>query len=68
MKEEGQKRYIKSAFSRYLAPAVIEKIIESPKALELGGEEQTISIFFSDIAKFSTISEKLTPPDLVPAS
>jgi adenylate cyclase len=65
MKEEGQKRYIKSAFSRYLAPAVIEKIIESPKALELGGEEQTISIFFSDIAKFSTISEKLTPPELV---
>jgi adenylate cyclase len=51
MKEEGQKRY--------------EKIIESPKALELGGEEQTISIFFSDIAKFSTISEKLTPPELV---
>jgi adenylate cyclase len=65
MKEEGQKRYIKSAFSRYLAPAVIEKIIESPKALELGGEEQIISIFFSDIAKFSTISEKLSPPDLV---
>ncbi len=65
MKEEGQKRYIKSAFSRYLAPAVIERIIESPKALELGGEEQNISIFFSDIAKFSTISEKLTPPELV---
>ncbi|MFH0975304.1 MAG: CHASE2 domain-containing protein [Spirochaetota bacterium] len=65
MKEEGQKRYIKNAFSRYLAPAVIDKIIESPKALELGGEEQTISIFFSDIAKFSTISEKLTPPELV---
>ncbi|MBN2402825.1 MAG: adenylate/guanylate cyclase domain-containing protein [Spirochaetes bacterium] len=65
MKEEGQKRYIKSAFSRYLAPTVIEKIIESPKALELGGEEQNISIFFSDIAKFSTISEKLTPPELV---
>jgi adenylate cyclase len=65
MKEEGQKRYIKSAFSRYLAPAVIDRILESPKALELGGEEQTISIFFSDIAKFSTISEKLTPPELV---
>ncbi len=65
MKEEGQKRYIKSAFSRYLAPTVIEKIINSPKALELGGEEQNISIFFSDIAKFSTISEKLNPSELV---
>lgn len=65
MSEENQKRYIKGAFSRYLAPAVIDKIIENPKALELGGEVQNISIFFSDIRKFSTISEKLSPPELV---
>ncbi|MBN2038522.1 MAG: adenylate/guanylate cyclase domain-containing protein [Spirochaetes bacterium] len=65
MKEESQKRYIKNAFSRYLAPGVIDQIIESPEALELGGEEREITIFFSDIAGFSTISEKLTPPELV---
>ncbi len=65
MKEESQKRYIKNAFSRYLAPGVIDQIIENPDALELGGENREISIFFSDVAKFSTISEKLTPPQLV---
>lgn len=65
MSEESQKRYIKNAFSRYLSPGVIDKIIQSPEALELGGAERTISIFFSDVEKFSTISEKLTAPQLV---
>ncbi len=65
MKEESQKRYIKNAFSRYLAPGVIDRIIESPEALELGGESRIITIFFSDVAGFSTISEKLTPTELV---
>ncbi len=65
MKEESQKRYIKGAFSRYLSPGVIEQIIKDPDALELGGENREITIFFSDVAKFSTISEKLNPPQLV---
>ncbi len=65
LKEEGQKRYIKNAFSRYLSPGIIDKIIESPDALELGGQNRELTIFFSDIAKFSTLSEKLTPHELV---
>mgnify|MGYP000867551012 FL=1 len=63
--EESQKRFIKGAFSRYLAPDVIEQIVAHPETLELGGEERIITIFFSDVAGFSTISEKLTPPELV---
>ncbi len=62
---ESQKRFIKNAFSRYLAPGVIDKIIEHPESLQLGGENREITIFFSDVAGFSTISEKLTPPELV---
>jgi len=65
LKEESQKRYIKKAFSRYIAPGVIDDIMKDPDKLELGGENRNITIFFSDIAKFSTISEKLTPPQLV---
>ncbi|MBN2080338.1 MAG: CHASE2 domain-containing protein [Spirochaetes bacterium] len=65
MKEESQKKFIKSAFSYYLAPSVIDEIIKDPESLELGGEDREITIFFSDIASFSTISEKLTPQDLV---
>lgn len=63
--EESQKRFIKGAFSRYIAPDVIERIMEHPEALELGGENRRITTFFSDVAGFSTISEKLTPPELV---
>lgn len=65
LREESQKRFIKNAFSHYLAPGVIDEIIKNPESLELGGEDREITIFFSDVAGFSTISEKLTPPELV---
>jgi adenylate cyclase len=63
--EESEKRFIKSAFSQYLSPSVINEIIKDPEKLALGGEERDITIFFSDIAGFSTISEKLNPTQLV---
>ncbi|MBN2161095.1 MAG: CHASE2 domain-containing protein [Spirochaetes bacterium] len=65
VKEESQKRFIKNAFSFYLSPSVIDEIIKDPESLELGGEDREITIFFSDIKSFSTISEKLSPQDLV---
>jgi adenylate cyclase len=65
MREESQKRFIKNAFSFYLSPAVIDEIIKDPESLELGGEDREITIFFSDIKAFSTISEKLSPQELV---
>ncbi|HNW28270.1 MAG TPA: adenylate/guanylate cyclase domain-containing protein [Spirochaetota bacterium] len=65
MKEESQKRFIKGAFSYYLSPTVIDEIIKDPDSLELGGEDREITIYFSDIKAFSTISEKLTPKELV---
>jgi adenylate cyclase len=63
--EESQKKFIKGAFSRYIAPDVIDQIMLNPEALQLGGENRRITIFFSDVAGFSTISEKLSPPELV---
>jgi adenylate cyclase len=63
--EETQKRFIKNAFSYYLSPKVIDNIIKDPDSFKLGGESRVITTFFSDIAKFSTISEKLAPTDLV---
>ncbi len=65
MKEESQKRFIKGAFSYYLSPSVIDEIIKDPDSLELGGEDRELTIFFSDIKGFSTISEKLSPKELV---
>lgn len=63
--EGRQKSYIKSAFGKYISPLVVEELIKHPESLQLGGEERKLSIFFSDIAGFTTISEKLPPTELV---
>lgn len=62
--EGRQKAFIKGAFKHYLSPAVIEQIMADPDQLKLGGERRTLSIFFSDLAGFSSISEKLEPQEL----
>ena len=53
------RRYIERAFTHYLAPEVVRRISEDPDSFRLGGEKREITIFFSDIASFTTISEKL---------
>ena len=63
--ETKQKRFIKNAFSTYLAPSVVKQLIESPESLELGGEEREITAFFSDVQDFTSISENLSPSELV---
>lgn len=63
---EGKKRrFIRSAFSHYLSQDVIDNLLVNPDALALGGERRELSIFFSDIAGFTTISEKVDPATLV---
>ena len=62
--EGRQKRYIKNAFKQYLSPAVIERLVENPDKLALGGELREMTIFFSDIQGFTSISERLSPPEL----
>jgi adenylate cyclase len=63
--ESKQKRFIKDAFSTYLAPAVVKQLIETPDRFKLGGEKREITAFFSDVQGFTSISEKLTPEELV---
>lgn len=60
-----EKSFLRSAFSRYLSPEVISDIIEDPSKLNLGGEKREMTAIFTDIEKFSTISERLDPTDLV---
>ena len=63
--EMGQKKMIKGAFGQYLSPAVVEILVKDPSKLSLGGESRQMTAFFSDVAGFSSISEKLTPAELV---
>lgn len=62
--EGKQKRFLKNAFRQYLSPVVIEKAIQHPETLQLGGESRELTIFFSDLQGFSTISQDLTPDAL----
>ncbi len=63
--EEREKRFIKGAFSHYLAPTVVNQLVENPKLLKLGGERKVLTAFFSDVAGFSSISEKMEAEELV---
>lgn len=62
--EGRQKAFIKQAFRHYLSGEVIEKILRDPSHLQLGGEKRELTIMFTDLAGFSTFSEKLSPVEL----
>ncbi len=62
--EGRQKAFLKNAFRYYLGAEVIEQILADPSRLKLGGEKRELTIFFSDIEKFSSFSEHLDPPAL----
>jgi adenylate cyclase len=57
---EKQRGAIRGAFSRYLAPAVVEEIIQNPSRLELGGEVRELSLMFCDVRNFTGISEGMS--------
>ena len=61
--EGSQKRFIKSAFSQYLSPKVVDQIILDPSQLKLGGEKREMTAIFTDVRSFSTISEALGDPE-----
>ena len=53
--------FIKNAFARYVPDKVVENLIDNPEQLKLGGEERELTILFSDISDFTSISEKTNP-------
>lgn len=60
-REEHAKKFIHGAFAHYLAPSVISQIMDDPEALSLEGQEKEITIQFSDVRNFTSLSEKLSP-------
>ena len=57
MSEQAQRRRIRSAFSQYLSPTLVAQLAQSPEKLVLGGEQRNMTIMFSDVRGFTTISE-----------
>ena len=58
-KQDRQIRFVKHAFASYLSPQLLSKLIKDPQHLKLGGEKKELTIFFSDIRSFTSISEKM---------
>jgi adenylate cyclase len=64
MRAERDRREIRGAFSHYLSPAVVEQLAQNPELLQLGGEMREITVMFTDVRGFTTISEQFDPPGL----
>ena len=62
---EKKSRFLKKAFSNYVSPELVNIIMKNPDTLKLGGEKRTITVLFSDIRGFTTLSEHLEPENLV---
>jgi len=60
-----EKRYMKHAFESYVSSDIVKTILDNPSALALGGERKDLTVMFSDINGFTTISETLEPEELV---
>ncbi|MEJ5304678.1 MAG: adenylate/guanylate cyclase domain-containing protein [Ignavibacteria bacterium] len=65
LKERKQKLIIKAMFSQYLNPKLVDELVVHPEKLKLGGIRKEMSVLFSDLANFTTISEKIDPETLV---
>jgi adenylate cyclase len=63
--EEREKKKIRGAFQYYLTASVITEMLKDPSKLKLGGDKKDLTVLFSDIRGFTTVSEKLSPEDLV---
>ncbi|MEE8399449.1 MAG: adenylate/guanylate cyclase domain-containing protein [Desulfobacterales bacterium] len=63
--QSREKRQLKSTFEQYLSPRLVKHTLKNPEKLVLGGDKRELSVLFSDIESFTSISENLSPPELV---
>jgi adenylate cyclase len=59
--EEREKRRARETFSRFLSPAMVEQVLAKGGGVQLGGDKRELTVLFSDIRGFTTLSEKLDP-------
>ncbi|HOK01113.1 MAG TPA: adenylate/guanylate cyclase domain-containing protein [Spirochaetota bacterium] len=63
--EQQEKKYIRQTFSKFVSKSVVDELLKDPSKVKLGGDKKIITVLFSDIRGFTSISEKLTPEALV---
>ena len=62
---EAERRRVRTAFGHYLAPAVVQQLMDDPETLRLGGERRETTFLFTDLAGFTTLTENLEPEALI---
>ncbi|MBZ0264677.1 adenylate/guanylate cyclase domain-containing protein [bacterium] len=65
IREQKEKAMIRGMFSQYVPQKVVNELIKNPEMLQLGGERRRMSVLFTDVAGFTSVSEKLSPDELV---
>ncbi len=63
--EERERKKVKGTFRQFVAPLVIDELLEAPEKLTLGGEEKELTVLFSDLEGFTTYSEKYSPSEMI---
>lgn len=62
--DQAAKRHVHAAFGKFVAPAVVDRLIEHPERLVLGGETRELTVLFSDLRDFASLSEGLSAQEL----
>ena len=65
LRSEGERRMIKNAFGHYISKDLMDELTSDPDKLQLGGEVKELSVMFTDVRNFTTISEALTPAEII---
>ncbi|MFC1877775.1 CHASE2 domain-containing protein [Thermodesulfobacteriota bacterium] len=65
IKEERERHFIHSTFGRYLSEEVVDELLNSPLGLEMSGESRQVTFLVSDLRGFTSISDKLSPHDVI---
>lgn len=63
--EERERKRVRDTFGQYVAPGIVNQLLDRPELLRLGGEEKELTAMFSDIRDFTGIAEKMSPHALV---
>ena len=64
-REGAERRRVQGIFGRYVAPDILRVLLHHPEAARLGGERRRITVLFSDIRSYTTLSEKMPPEEVV---
>ncbi len=65
LREQKEKAMIRGMFSQYVPKKVVDALVQNPDMMALGGERRRMSALFTDVAGFTSVSERLTPEELV---